>query len=310
MPAEEYGYPLPQALAGWGLPAEACGYLLPKARAGWGLLAEACGEPAGRRRGQGMPARSKTVGVWETGEGEQVPPPRQPLPPWRYPHGPQHGENLEKSRIRFPTGSIPDTAARLISPRTDPAPSRGRGRSAAGAGGVGVPEGYGYPCEGAGGVGVPEGYGYPCEGAGGVGAAGRRVWVSLRRRGRGGGGRQGVYGYPCEGAGGVGAAGEVHGYPAASRVGAAGESEDWDLETGEGGSVPLPVSLSPDGDIHHGPLHGDKPGKTRARLSTRYRHARTPPPGCDKKPKHGLRHAIPSVRDIPTAACIPGNGNV
>ena len=41
---------------------------------------------------------------------------------------------------------------------------------------------------------------------------------------------------------------------------------------------PLPVSLSPDGDIHHGPLHGDKPGKTRARLPTRYRHARTPPP--------------------------------
>jgi len=90
-----------------------------------------------RRRGQGMPARSKMVGVWETGEGEQVPPPRQPLPPWRYPHGPQHGEILEKSRIRFPTGSIPDTAAHLISPRTDPAPSRGRGRSAAGAGGVG-----------------------------------------------------------------------------------------------------------------------------------------------------------------------------
>jgi len=133
----------------------------------------------------GVPARSKMVGVWETGEGEQVPPPRQPLPPWRYPHGPQHGEILEKSRIRFPTGSIPDTAARLISPRTDPAPSRGRGRSAAGAGGVGVPEGYGYPCEGAGGVGVPEGYGYPCEGAGGVGAAGRSAWVSLRRRGWG-----------------------------------------------------------------------------------------------------------------------------
>ena len=35
-----------------------------------------------------------------------------------------------------------------------------------------------------------------------------------------------------------------------------------------------------------------------------------PPWRCDKKPKHGLRHAIPSVRDIPTAACIPGNGNV
>jgi len=77
----------------------------PKARVGWGL-----------------PARSKMVGVWETGEGERVPPPRQPHPPWRYSHGPQHGEILEKSRIRLPTGSTPDTAAPLISPRTDPAP--------------------------------------------------------------------------------------------------------------------------------------------------------------------------------------------
>ena len=62
-----------------------------------------------------MPARSKMVGVRETGEGEQVPPPRQPLPPWRYPHGPQYGEILEKSRIRFPAGYTPDTAAPLIS---------------------------------------------------------------------------------------------------------------------------------------------------------------------------------------------------
>ena len=108
-----------------------------------------------RRRGQGMPARSKMVGVWETGEGERVPPPRRPLPPWRYPHGPVHGEIPEKTRARRPTGSTPDTAVHLISPRTDPAPKRGRGRSAGG--------------------------------AGGVGAAGRSAWVSLRRRGRGGG---------------------------------------------------------------------------------------------------------------------------
>ena len=54
-----------------------------------------------RRRGQGMPARSKMVGVWETGEGERVPPPRRPLPPRRYPHGPQHGEILEKPRARL-----------------------------------------------------------------------------------------------------------------------------------------------------------------------------------------------------------------
>jgi len=127
-----------------------------------------------RRRGQGMLARSKMVGVWETGEGEQVPPPRQPLPQWRYPHGPLHGEILEKSRIRFPAGSTPDTvshqlhpgygfppappqirfpagstpgtAAHLISPRTDPAPGRGRGRSAEGAGGEGAAgEVSGYP---------------------------------------------------------------------------------------------------------------------------------------------------------------------
>ena len=131
-----------------------------------------------------MPARSKMVGVWETGEGEQVPPPRQPLPPWRYPHGPVPGDRWERAgygfppappQIRFPAGSTPDTAVHLISPRTDPAPRWGRGRSAAG--------------------------------AGGVGAAGRSAWVSLRRRGRGGGCRQRMYGYPYGGAGGAGAAG-------------------------------------------------------------------------------------------------------
>jgi len=46
---------------------------------------------------------------------------------------------------------------------------------------------------------------------------------------------------------------------------------------GRGEASPLPVSLSPNGDIHHGPLHGDKPEKTRARFSTRYRHALPPP---------------------------------
>ncbi len=163
-----------------------------------------------------MLARSKMVGVWETGEGEQVPLPRQPLPQWRYPHGPQHGEILEKNRARrptrstldtvsrrlhpgygfppasprarFPTSSTPDTAAHLISPRTDPAPGRGRGRSA--------------------------------EGAGGAGAAGRSVWVLPRksRRSKGASELRGpplpqaragwglpaeAYGYPYEGAGGA-----------------------------------------------------------------------------------------------------------
>ena len=82
--------------------------------------------PPGRGRsaagagGVGVLARSKMVGVWETGEGEQVPPPRQPYPPWRYPHGPQHGEILEKSRIRFPAGSTPDTAAHQVSQARTP----------------------------------------------------------------------------------------------------------------------------------------------------------------------------------------------
>ena len=75
-----------------------------------GIRVSAC-----RRRGRGGVAgrsvwvslaeepatRSKVSGALETGEGEQVPPPRQPLPPWRYPHGPQHGEIPEKSRARL-----------------------------------------------------------------------------------------------------------------------------------------------------------------------------------------------------------------
>ena len=81
------------------------------------------GVPAEKARARwGMPAtRSKVSGAFETGEGEQVPPPRQPLPPWRYPHGPAHGEILEKTRARWPTGYTPDTAAPLISPRAAPA---------------------------------------------------------------------------------------------------------------------------------------------------------------------------------------------
>ena len=123
----------------------------------------------GRRRGQGMPARSKMVGVWETGEGERVPPPPVAISTrssaWGEPGEdpgtaahrlhPGYGFPPAPPQIRFPAGSTPGTAAHLISPRTDPAPKRGWGRSA--------------------------------EGAGGVGGAGRSAWVSLRRRGRGGG---------------------------------------------------------------------------------------------------------------------------
>ena len=130
---------------GWGRPARYPG--IPCRRHGWGGAEKICG----------------ISGALETGEGERVPPPRRPHPPWRYPHGPQHGEILEKNRARWPTGFTPDTAAHLISPRTDPAPGRGRGRSAAG--------------------------------AGGVGEASRRAWVACRRRRGWGGGPEG-YGYP------------------------------------------------------------------------------------------------------------------
>ena len=170
-----------------------------------------------------MPARSKMVGVWETGEGEQVPPPRQPLPPWRYPHGPVSGNKPAKNLARLPAGSTPGTAAHLISPRTDPAPRRGRGRSAEGAGGV---EGAGRNvwvsfAAGAGGVGEPEEYGYPCGGAGGVGDAGRRVWVAAAE-GAGGVGEPEEYGYPCGGAGGVGDAGRRVWVAAAEGAGGVG----------------------------------------------------------------------------------------
>ncbi|MCE5339112.1 MAG: hypothetical protein LLF90_10575, partial [Methanomicrobiaceae archaeon] len=38
----------------------------------------------------------------------------------------------------------------------------------------------------------------------------------------------------------------------------------WRMETGEGAG-PLPVSLSPYGDSHHGPPQGKSPGKSRIR---------------------------------------------
>ena len=136
---------------------------------GGGVPAEKRGGGGGCRRGirvalAEMPAtRSKASGALETGEGELVPPPRRPHPPWRYPHGPVHGEILEKSRARWPAGCTPGTAAPLISPRTATAPGRGRGRSA--------------------------------EGAGGAGAAGRSVWV-LPRKSRRSKGASELHRYP------------------------------------------------------------------------------------------------------------------
>jgi len=99
VPARYPGIPHEGADGVGGCQQKGMGISLPEARAGWEAPAKsvrvACRLKAQARWGR--PARSKMVGVWETGEGEQVPPPRQPLPPWRYPHGPAHGENLEKS---------------------------------------------------------------------------------------------------------------------------------------------------------------------------------------------------------------------
>ena len=58
----------------------------PKARAGWGCRQKRMGSP---RRNAG----NEKQGAWSVRDrgGEQVPPPRQPLPQTRYPHGPVHG---------------------------------------------------------------------------------------------------------------------------------------------------------------------------------------------------------------------------
>jgi len=110
-------------------------------RRGWG-------GGAGRER-TGIPAEMPAGRIGEMcrvrererqGRGNEFPRPAGRHPQWRYPHGPQHGEILEKSRIRLPT--------RYRHARTPP-PRRGRGRSAEGAGGVGAAgrERMGIPCE-------------------------------------------------------------------------------------------------------------------------------------------------------------------
>jgi len=269
---------------------------------------------AGGNAGKVEATRSKMVGVWETGEGERVPPPRRPLPPRRYPHGPQHGDRREKNRIRLSTNSTPDTAAPPIYARARTPPRRGRGRSAAGAGGVGAAgEFLGYPStrnpdrvgeifgvlgawETGEGERVPPprqpypqwryphgpvpgdrweraGYGLPAGSTPGTAApliyARARTppapgaGEERRRRRRGGGRRQKSTGIPHEGAGGIGLA--------RSKV-----SGVW--ETGEGEQVPPLRRPLPPRRYPHGPQHGEILEKSRIRLPTRYRHARTPPP--------------------------------
>jgi len=60
-----------------------------------------------RRRGRGGAIWITVSGELETGEGEQVPPPRRPHPQWRYHPGPVYGENHGKG---------PDTVAHRLHP--------------------------------------------------------------------------------------------------------------------------------------------------------------------------------------------------
>jgi len=141
---------------------------------GGGVPAEKRGRGGRCRRGirvslAEMPAtRSKASGALETGEGELVPPPRRPHPPWRYPHGPVHGESPEKSRIRLLTSSTPGTAAHQLHPGHGCSPD--------------IATHGPRPQEGAGEERRRRGRGGGCRQ--------KRMSIPCRRRGRGGGRRQ------------------------------------------------------------------------------------------------------------------------
>ena len=109
MPAEGYGQPAAKGAGGVGA-------------AGRSVCL------TGRRRGQGMPARSKMVGALETGEGERVPPPREPSPPVAI---------SPRSSARLFTGSTSVAAAPLIYARALSPPG--------GAGDAGEVSGYPLP---------------------------------------------------------------------------------------------------------------------------------------------------------------------
>ena len=107
-----------------------------------------------------------------------------------------------RSSARLPTGSTPGTAFHQVSRALPPPAGRGRGRSAGGAGGVGA---AGRECTG---IPTKARVGWGCR---------QRCMGSLLAKARVG------WRLPVE----------VYGYLAASRVGDANESEDWDLSGGE-----------------------------------------------------------------------------
>jgi len=185
-----------------------------------------------------MLARSKMVGAWETGEGEQVPPPREPPPPmaisprstaWGDPGEepdtvfrrlhPRYGFPPAPPRIRLSPGSTPDTAASLISPRTDPAPTGGGG-----------------------------------------GAPKARVGRGCRQKC--------VGSLPAKARVGWGPPAEAHGYP--SEKCRQREARWLERERqGRGNKFPRPASRHPQWRYPHGPAHGEILEKSRARLSRR-----------------------------------------
>ena len=69
----------------------------------------------------------------------------------------------------------------------------------------------------------------------------------------------------------------------------------WELEAGEGGASP-PVGPSPRGDSHHGPLHGENPERSRARLPTGYREHCPRPRGAGEEAEGLVGWRLPKKR--------------
>jgi len=120
---------------------------------------------AGRGAGKGCRREVRWLECGRQGRGNKFPLPVSLSPSGDIHHGPVHGEILEKSRARLPTGSTPGTAAPLIYARALPTPPIGAGEERR-----------------------RRGWG---------GGAGRSAWVSLRRHGAGRGCRQKHMGILC-----------------------------------------------------------------------------------------------------------------